>query len=91
MLTPTGRSLYELSLRANLKLICLSDYQILEISQNKNLDLEFNDVLEKVTGLAALVPKGGGVTSDLLSKACKLREGIVSDKKQFQSDMLESG
>ena len=26
----------------------LSDYQILEISQNKNMDLEFNGILEKV-------------------------------------------
>ena len=35
------------------------DYQNLEISQNKSVNVEFNNVLEKVTGLAALVADGG--------------------------------
>ena len=37
----------------------LGDYQILEIYRDKTLDIEFNDILEKVTSLAAFAPSGG--------------------------------
>ena len=65
------------------KLEDLSDYQILEISQNKNLDLEFNGVLEKVTSLAALAPNGGEGAQQLLRKAIQIRDGLAKSKKAF--------
>ena len=37
----------------------LGEYQLLEITQNKNLESDFNTVLEKVTDLAGLVSGGG--------------------------------
>ena len=36
----------------------LSDYQILELSINENLDEKFNGSLDKVTSLASLLPVG---------------------------------
>ena len=39
----------------------LSDYQVLEVSQSKNRDIEFNGVLEKVTNLGMLVSKSVSV------------------------------
>ena len=47
------------SSKIDVDLSTLSDYQILEFSQNKSVDTEFNEVLSKITDLAALVPDGG--------------------------------
>ena len=52
-------------------LTILDDYQILEISQNKTLDSEFNTILGKVIDLAALVPGGGGEVQKMLTTATK--------------------
>ena len=61
----------------------LSDHQILDISQDKTLDSEFNDVLEKVTELASLVSLGGYPVEELLTKVCKTRDRIASKKDEF--------
>ena len=47
----------------------LGDYQILEISQNKSLESDFNTVLEKITDLAGLVFGGGAEAEKLLQSA----------------------
>ena len=53
----------------------LSDYQILEISQDvKNVGAEFNEVLSKITLLAALVPDGGKAVNGLYTEVCDLRK-----------------
>ena len=72
------------------KLEDLSDYQILDISQNKNLDLEFNGVLEKVTSLAALVPAGGKDVQNLLDSAIAKRNALASKKEIFQQSLQET-
>ena len=42
-----------------------SGNQILEISQNKSRNIEFNDVSEKVSGLATLVVDGSGAVENV--------------------------
>ena len=59
----------------------LSDHQILEINQNKNLDIEFNGIVEKVANLAALVSTGGEAVREMLADAASKRD-VVADKKQ---------
>ena len=61
----------------------LSDYQILEIYQDKTLDSEFNDILEKVTELASLGTLGGDPVEKMLSKVCKTRNRIALKKDAF--------
>ena len=69
------------------KLENLSDYQILEISQNKSLDVEFNGVLEKVTDLAALVVGGGDTVQKMLVTATDKRDLVASQKINFQQNL----
>ena len=64
-------------------LMNLSDYQVLDIQQDKSLNTEFNDILEKVTELAALVPSGGQPVQDMLTKVCRTRDRIASKKDIF--------
>ena len=71
------------------ELSSLTDYQILEISQNKNLDLEFNGVLEKVTDLASFVPEGGNAVEILLSAATTARDSVATQKSKFL-DILQT-
>ena len=61
----------------------LSDYQILEISQNKTLDIEFNAILDKVTNLASLAPTGGEVVEKLLNSATGKRDAVAVKRKDF--------
>ena len=61
----------------------LGDYQILEISQNKNLDLEFNTVLTKVTDLSALVLGGGADVKNLWEAATKKRDIVAKKRTDF--------
>ena len=66
----------------------LSDYQILEISQDvKNVDAEFNEVLSKITLLAALVPDGGKAVNGLYNEVCDLRKNVLAEKEKFQADL----
>ena len=65
----------------------MSDYQILEINQNKNLDIEFNGILEKVNDLAAFVSSGEEAVREMLADAASKR-GVVADKKaKFQESL----
>ena len=61
----------------------LGDYQILEISQNKSLDTDFNVVLEKITDLAGLVSGGGSKVRDFLTNAVAKKDQVFVKKKAF--------
>ena len=65
----------------------LSDHQILEIHQDKTLNLEFNDVLEKVTELSSLVTLGGRPVETLLTKVCRTRDRIAAKKDVFYDEL----
>ena len=65
----------------------LSDHQILEINQDKTLNIEFNEVLEKVTELASIVSLGGQPVEALLKKVCKTRDRIASKKDEFYDNL----
>ena len=60
----------------------LGDYQLLEINQ-KNLDKEFNAILEKVTSLATMVRLGGAVVHDLLAESVTIRDSLATKRKVF--------
>ena len=64
----------------------LSDYQLLEISQSRNLDTEFIGVLEKVTNLGMLVSKSESVQK-LLDVAITNRDKLVTKKRFFQQNL----
>ena len=61
----------------------LTDYQILEITQNRNLEVEFNDILGKITDLASLVCEGGGDLRSALDDATYNREALCKKRKLF--------
>ena len=65
----------------------LGDYQILELSQNQNLDLEFNRILEKITELSSLVASIGDQT--LHSETFAWRQKL-SEKRDEYSKNLQS-
>ena len=67
----------------------LGDYQILEIHQDKTLDTEFNDILEKVTSLAALAPLGGDSVTRMVKKASKTRDRIALKREKFREKTLK--
>ena len=61
----------------------LGDYQLLEISQNKLLETDFNTVLEKVTDLAGLVSGGGEEVEKLLESAVTRKNEVIAKKDTF--------
>ena len=65
----------------------LSDYEILEISQNKNIDSELNGVLEKVTALASLASKGSEAVQNLLDLTICKRDHVISKRKLFKTNL----
>ena len=68
----------------------LSDYQVLGISQNKNLDSEFNELLGKVTSLAALAPVGGEPVQKLLGDAIRGRDELAKKRDKFVKDLQQT-
>lgn len=76
-----------LEIEYNGELGCLSDYQILEISQNSNLDKDFNGVLEKVTAMGMLVVDGKDLVQDLLDRAVAKRDLIAEKRKSFRTKL----
>ena len=76
-----------LSKKFDLKLNDLGDYQILEIYQDKNLDQEFNGILEKVTALASLAPFGGEVVRRMGKNASKIREKLAEKREKFSASL----
>ena len=69
--TEIGYRFNHQSKKYDLKLNDLSDYQILEIYQNKNLDVEFTEILEKVTALALLSSLGRKPVKRMIKCASK--------------------
>ena len=76
-----------LSKKLDVDLENLSDYQILDIQKNKSLDLEFNEILEKVTEISFLAPTSGGKFVKMIEKVNKARDRLVLKKDNF-SDAL---
>ena len=65
----------------------LSDYQLLEVSSDKTVDSEFNEILEKVTDLSSYVVSGDPVTGDMLTRATAKRDRVAALKKDFQKNL----
>ena len=65
----------------------LGDYQILDISQDKTLDQQFNAVLEKVTDLSSLVSGGGEEVKKLLDSASAKLDSVSVKRKKFLKDL----
>ena len=61
----------------------LGDYQILEISQNKNLDIAFNEILEKITELAAFASGGSDAVHEKFMRVTYKRDVIVGKRRIF--------
>ena len=76
-----------LSKKYSVSLADLSDYQILDIQQDKSADQEFNDILEKVTELASIAPNAGERIVDLVSKISRTRDKLVSKREKFCDDL----
>ena len=76
-----------LSKKYSVSLVDLSDYQILDIQQDKSADQEFNDILEKVTELASSAPNAGDRIVDLVSKISRTRDKLVSKREKFCDDL----
>ena len=61
----------------------LGDYQILEISQNKKPDIEFNEILEKITELAAFASGGIDAVQEKFTRLTCKRDVIVGKRGIF--------
>ena len=76
-----------ISKRYRINLEELSDYQILDLHQDKSEEVEFSEVLAKVTELAILAPFGGPKSLDMLDKINKTRDRIVSKREDFRDTL----
>ena len=72
-----------LEVKFDQKLDALGDYQILEISQNKSLETDFNTVLEKITELAGFCSGGGEEVEKLLKTAIDKKDEVIKKKDSF--------
>ena len=73
-----------LSKRFDLDLDNLGDYQLLELSQQKNdLQQEFNSILGKITDLSSLVSTGGQPVGDIFEKMCRTRDRLCHKRDGF--------
>ena len=68
------------SKKLDVKLDDLGDYQVLELAQDKSVDQEFNNLLEKVTELASLADTGNPDVLKL-SKVVNKTLGRIATKK----------
>ena len=76
-----------ISKRYRTKLDELSDYQILDLYEDKSEEVEFSEVLAKVTELSTLAPFAGPKSLDLLQKVSKTRDRIVSKREDFRDTL----
>ena len=76
-----------LSIKFSVNLELLSDYQILEIGQNKELESEFNCILERISSLATYVLLGGEQVESMLTAASETRSKLTEKKKIFQQKL----
>ena len=72
-----------LSKKFDLDLDDLGDYQILEVNQDKSLDLEFNLILEKVTELSSLAVIGGPSVEQMVKSVTRTRGRLALKKDSF--------
>ena len=77
-----------LSKRYGQTLNILGDYQILEITQNQNLELEFNRILEKMTELSSIV-SDDSVGQKMLSDTSKRRDDLSKSKAIFDDNLKD--
>ena len=61
----------------------LTDHQILDLHQNKNIESDFNDILSKITDLSTLVCESGNVFKEKLDSATKIRDNLNTKRKAF--------
>ena len=61
----------------------LTDHQILDLHQNKSVEIDFNDILSKVTDLSTLICESGGEFKDKLDAATKIRDHLTIKRKDF--------
>ena len=76
-----------LSSKFDVDLDNLGDSQILELNQNKNLDLEFNSILEKVTELSSLSTVNCANIDKLIKSVTKTRGRLALKKDTFFSKL----
>ena len=74
-----------LSSKLDQKLDSLGDYQILEISQNLNFDVEFNRILEKITELSSLADEGESNLPDIE----KWRDTLSAKREKFVNSLQD--
>ena len=79
-----------LQIKYDIKVNDLTDYQILEIYQNKNVDVEFKGILEKVSAIAVLVPCGGEYVQNMLTNAKEKRDKLALKRKNFLKNLQET-
>ena len=78
-----------ISKKYSVSLSDLSDYQILDIQQDKSTDQEFNDILEKVTELASIAPLAGERIVGLVCKISRTRDKLVSKRERFSDELTK--
>ena len=84
-----------ISKKLDVKLEDLGDYQVLELSQDRTVDIEFNNLLEKVTELSSLAVSGCP-DIDKISKGVNKTLGRLATNKddfftELQKIMLNRG
>ena len=72
-----------ISKKFDLDLENLSDYQILDIQQNKSTDSEFNEIVVKVTELSSLAPVSSTKTVELIERVNKTRDRLAQKRDNF--------
>ena len=65
----------------------LGDSQVLELNQNKNYDLEFNSILEKVTELSALSTVNCAAVDKMIKSVTKTSGRLALKKDTFFSKL----
>ena len=72
-----------LSKKFDLDLDNLGDYQLLEVSKNKSLDIEFNSILEKVTELSSFAMSGGPDVKQMIKSVTKTCGRLAVKRDSF--------
>ena len=83
LLTELKIRLKSISKKFDLDLENLSDYQILDIQQNKSADSEFNEILVKVTELSSLAPVSSTKTVEMIERVNKTRDRLAQKRDNF--------
>ena len=72
-----------LSKKYSVELEDLSDYQVVDIQQDKSMDQELNAILGKATGLASNPPLAGERIVNLVGKIRRTRDKLCPNESSF--------